>query len=283
MKSGIIKFNLNDRKRVHTGKPRNFDIRKVVSLLNSPEMQEKVRNGDITGYYGHWPRLKFGLNPREGGVLDGKVVNLEPSHKTIHLKAFDDGTIEHEVEFMDNDGGRKAKSLMEKKLGGFSSVFNAVGGGYTFHGFDFVHSPNYSGNRPYVLDDAEDDSDYNPYGVLLLDDMEERDKLAFEREYLLDCIDNLTVANNLLTENNTLLTDSLESLNNQNEDLIQETVDLKIKLENKNKEPVFDAVTLDDAVAEANKFKAGEVMSDETPQELVEDSFETEYIKGMFE
>lgn len=281
IRTGIIKYNLNDRKRTHTGKPRQFDIPKLVSLINSDEIQERVKNGDITGYYGHWPRIKFGMNPREGGVVDGKVVNLEPCHKTIYLKAYDDGTIEHEEEFLDNDPGMKAEKLLEGKMGGFSSAISLVNGMYQFFGFDFVHAPNYSGNRPYALDDA-DAEESNPFGVLILDDIEDADKLIFEREYLLDQIDDLKQANGVLIENNTLLTDSIESLSDQNDWLIQETVDLKLKIEETEKDAVFDSVTLDDAIAEAEKFKTQKILDATEPSNEPKDSPESEYIKTVF-
>lgn len=155
-KSELIRYNINDRGRTHSGIPRKFDVAKIVRVVNSPATQERVKNRDMLGYYGHWPRLKFGMRPSEGGVVNGKQVSIEPALVTTHLKAYDDGTIEHMVEFIDTDAGRLAKTLHGRKVGGFSS---AIDGTQTqFFGFDYVLEPNFSSNRGYemMLDSANE-------------------------------------------------------------------------------------------------------------------------------
>lgn len=157
MQTEIIRYNLTDRGRTYRGKPRDFDIPRIVAAINSGPCQEKVKHRDMLGYYGHWPRVKFGMNPAEGGVVDGKAVRVEPAIVTTYLKALDDGTIEHQEEFLDNDAGKLAWNLYKSKAGGFSSAIDEYKRtGPEFYGFDYVLEPNYSTNRGYdiALDSA---------------------------------------------------------------------------------------------------------------------------------
>ena len=157
MKTGVIKYNVNQRNREHRGVDRNFDTAALAELINGGAVQEQVKNRDLYGYYGHWPRIKFGLNPTEGAIVNGKVVHLEPALVTTYLKAFPDGTIEHEAEFMDNGAGRIAMRLWQNKRGGFSSAIDTRKAGNKlfptgFFGFDYVLEPNYTTNRGFALD-----------------------------------------------------------------------------------------------------------------------------------
>ncbi|WP_211441410.1 hypothetical protein [Collimonas humicola] len=163
MRTGVIQYNLNDRGRELTGKPRHFNIDKVAAFINGARTQERIQKRDMFGYYGHWPRVKFGMMPPEGGIYQGKLVKLEPAISTIHLKAYPDGTIEHEEEFLATDAGRTAQKMFESKKGGFSSALSEVEG--RFFGFDYVNEPNFDDNRGYVLDAASADD-----GGVVLDD-----------------------------------------------------------------------------------------------------------------
>jgi hypothetical protein len=169
MKTGAIRYNVRERGRQHRGQNRNFDTAALAAIVNSPEVQERVKNRDLVGYFGHWPRVMFGMNPGEGGVHDGKQITLEPALITTMLRADDAGNIEHEAEFLDTAPGRTAKRLFSSKTGGFSSAINcreyagrdvAIG----FHGFDYVMEPNFTTNRGYALDGVADAGD------LVLDD-----------------------------------------------------------------------------------------------------------------
>lgn len=33
----------------------------------------------MRGYFGQWPRIKFGMMPAEGGLIDGKSIAVEPA------------------------------------------------------------------------------------------------------------------------------------------------------------------------------------------------------------
>jgi len=152
-KTSVIKYSLAERGRQYRGKDRNFDIPAIVRAINSPACQEKVKNRDMLGYYGHWVRLKYGLNPSEGGLEQGKPAFVEPALVTTLLRAYPDGTVEHQAQFLDNDSGNCALKLYQSHVGGFSSVIgNAYQGNPEFYGFDYVLEPNYTTNRGYTMD-----------------------------------------------------------------------------------------------------------------------------------
>lgn len=162
-KSEIIRYNITDRGRKHIGKPRNFNVAQVVRLINGPQVQEMVNAGDMYGYLGHGVRAEWGMNPSETVLAnDGKgqkYVAIEPAIRTIHITASQDGTIEHQAEFLDNELGRKAWEWYQAKIGGFSSVFTPTPEAPTqFYGFDYVMVPNFATNRGYemVMDDVFD-------------------------------------------------------------------------------------------------------------------------------
>lgn len=173
MRTGPITYNVRERGRQHRGQSRNFDTAALAGIVNGPEVQERVKNRDLVGYFGHWPRVMFGMNPGEGGVHDGKQITLEPALVTTMLRADAAGNIEHEAEFLDTAPGRTAKRLFSSKAGGFSSAINcrehqgrdvAIG----FYGFDYVMEPNFTTNRGYALDGVAADS-----GLVLDDAMRE--------------------------------------------------------------------------------------------------------------
>lgn len=152
MQTDIIKYNLTDRGRKYRGQDRHFNIAAVVAAINGPECQERVRKRDMLGYYGHWPRLRFGMLPAEGGLDGGNPALVEPAIVTTYLKAHDDGTIEHRAEFLGTDSGKVAAKLYEDHVGGFSSAIVDSKANTVFYGFDYVLEPNYSTNRGWQLD-----------------------------------------------------------------------------------------------------------------------------------
>lgn len=148
----IIKFNLKERGRKYRGKERHFNIRAITQAINSPACQERVANRDMLGFLGHWPRVRFGMNPAEGGLAEGRAHAVEPAIVTTLLRAHPDGTIEHQAEFLDTAPGQIASRMYASRVGGFSSAIDPVPP--EFFGFDYVNEPNYSTNRGYVLDDV---------------------------------------------------------------------------------------------------------------------------------
>ena len=152
MDTGIISYNLNNRGRKHRGQERYFNVKALAKAINGPATQERVKHRDMLGYYGHWPRLKFGMIPAEGGIVEGKVQSIEPAIVTTYLNCKPDGTVEHNEEFLDTGPGKIAAKLYENRTGGFSSAIDQVRN--DFFGFDYVLEPNYSTNRGYALDSA---------------------------------------------------------------------------------------------------------------------------------
>ena len=153
METGIIRYNLKNRGRKYVGNDRNFDIEPLMQFINGPQCQESVKNHDMIGFYGHWPRIRYGLRPQEGGPSEkGKAEIVEPAFVTTFLKGYQDGTIEHKARFLDTDAGKLASKLFSERVGGFSSCI--VERTHTFYGFDYVLEPNYTTNRGYVLDNV---------------------------------------------------------------------------------------------------------------------------------
>lgn len=201
MQTPVITYNLRERGRRHRGKERNFNVRALAAYINGPVCQERIRNRDMLGYYGHWPRIKFGLNPAEGGLDCGKPSLVEPAIVTTMLKAHDDGTIEHQAEFLDTDSGKVAAKLYASRTGGFSSAIDNIR--QEFWGFDYVFEPNYTTNRGYTLDDVRD---------MTLDDVEAAiyDEQLRGLHHLLDAVN---------AERN-LANDIIERLRTENEQLL---------------------------------------------------------------
>lgn len=160
METPIIRYNLRERGRQFTGQPRNFNVRAVCDAINSPATQEVVALRTMFGYYGHGPRIRFGLDAVEGGIHAGKYIPVEPAFITTHLKADYDGNVEHRAEFLDTESGRIAEKLWNNKVGGFSSAIDTARP--AFHGLDFVLAPNYAANsyRGVALDDAGEGAGY---------------------------------------------------------------------------------------------------------------------------
>jgi hypothetical protein len=72
MRTGIIKFNVTQRGRKFRGGDRNFDPVALAELVNGGDVQERVKNRDMRGYFGHLVRTKFGMEPPETAFFDSK-------------------------------------------------------------------------------------------------------------------------------------------------------------------------------------------------------------------
>lgn len=207
MQTPIIRYNLKDRGRSHTGQRRNFNIKAICDAINSPACQETVSARGMIGFYGHLPRVRYGMAPVEGGIEGGKYAPVEPAIVTTYLKADYDGNVEHRAEFLDTAAGRLAAKLWEEKVGGFSSAIDQARP--EFFGFDYVAQPNYLNNsfRGVVLDDV---SCANPHGLTYDDiytaEQEERtqaviallDSARMERDRASEAIERLSAENEQL-------------------------------------------------------------------------------------
>jgi hypothetical protein len=170
----IIRYNVHERGRTHRGKDRNFDLRTLAALVNSPAVQERVRNRDMLGYFGHWQRMKFGMTPPETAIVDGKNVNIEPAIVTTYLRADANGNIEHQTEFLETAAGKIAARMHRSKAGGFSSAIHAASRGGVdfatlFGGFDYVMEPNVTTNRGYVFDGVDTPSEGSIFDFVMQD------------------------------------------------------------------------------------------------------------------
>jgi hypothetical protein len=183
-KTKMITYNVHARGRKALGQDRFFDTAALAKLVNGPAVQERVKLGDMLGYYGHWPRVAFGMATRETGLLDGKVIALPTALKTIHLSADNDGNITHQAEFLDNAWGNEAAAHYDSQSGGFSSAIDAKPGSSPsvptdFYGFDYVLEPNYTTNRGHrAMLDAVGAGNLNQEDMLALLDAVSSDSAA---------------------------------------------------------------------------------------------------------
>ncbi|MCM1128964.1 MAG: hypothetical protein NC211_03670 [Alistipes senegalensis] len=200
MQTKVIKYNLKERGREYRGKERHFNIKAICDAINGPECQERVKSRDMLGYYGHWPRVKFGMNPAEGGLEKGRPAIAEPALVTTYLKAYPDGTIEHQAEFLNNDPGNVAAKLYAGRVGGFSSAITQTPP--CFYGFDYVLEPNYSTNRGYTLDDVNsmtpEDIEAAIYGEQMQGVLRLLDSATAERDRANEVIEHLKAENEQL-------------------------------------------------------------------------------------
>lgn len=129
MRTGTIRYNITDRGRKYVGQARQFDVAKVVAIINGGAVQELVNKGDMFGYLGHGVRADFGLLPDESVVTPTKdggtqFTPIDPCCRTVRIKAYPDGTIEHEAEFIDNKLGHTAWEWFQNKIGGFPAYLH---------------------------------------------------------------------------------------------------------------------------------------------------------------
>lgn len=197
LKTEIIKYNLKERGRHFRGCDRNYDIGAIVNAINSPECQERVKNRDMLGYYGHWTRMKFGMVPQEGGLDKGRPAIVEPAIVTTFLKAYPDGTVEHQDEFLETDSGKVAAKLFQSRTGGFSSAIDERRP--TFYGFDYVLEPNYTTNRGWSFDSVSDmsaeDVEAAIYGEQVRGLLSVLDSVSNERDRASETIEYLKAQN----------------------------------------------------------------------------------------
>ena len=236
MHTPLIRYNLTERGRQYRGTERHFDIPAIVDSINGPATQERVKTRGMLGFFGHWPRLKFGLEPAEGGIADGKAQTVEPALVTTHLVASLDGTIEHQAEFLDTTPGRLAARMHASRVGGFSSAIDMAKP--ELYGFDYVNDPNYSTNRGYdlLLDSVT-------AGQLSFDDI-----LQAEQAEQLDAVNQLFAA---MEAQLRLALDSSSRFESENLELL----DLLAKREREIKALQANGTLLDSAAAAARHLE----------------------------
>lgn len=209
METPLIRYNLKDRGRQHTGQPRNFDIKAICDVINSPAVQEIVASRGMTGYYGHAPRIRYGMTPVEGGFENGKYKEVQPAIVTTFLRADYNGNVEHRAEFLDTDAGVLAAKLWAGKVGGFSSAIDQ--GKPDFYGFDYVVQPNFLSNsfRGVAMDDIGGGESLT-YDAVYVAERAEAESAAFIAE-MLDSVGAERAAANAVIERLQLENESLLS------------------------------------------------------------------------
>ena len=124
-KTKRITFNLHERGRQFLGKDRsNVDMNEMIKQINSPQIQEMAKTGTLYGYNGHEIRKRYGMNPPDSVIVDGKVVYLERAFRTLEVYADKEGNVSHVTEFLDNPSGEYARKQYQARVGGFSSAQN---------------------------------------------------------------------------------------------------------------------------------------------------------------
>jgi len=177
----LITYNLTERGRKHRGQDRNFNIPALCASINGEKTQEVVKTRAMIGYYGHLARVLLNFQRVESAVIKGKYTEIEPALVTIYLKAYPDGTIEHQTEFLDTPSGYKASRAHANRIGGFSSHIDPRTNELV--AYDYVLEQNYLHNKGYALDSVNMVlDDVSGYGITLDQvveafETEERDSL----------------------------------------------------------------------------------------------------------
>lgn len=272
-----IKYNLNDRQREHTGQDRsNLDVAAMVKIINSNEVQEMVKKGDLLGFNGHQIRQRFGLMPPETVMVEGKLIRLEPATRTIYIKADPDGTVTHKQEFLDTDAGNHAYRQYSAKIGGFSTACDYITklGKQVcsfFAGFDYVWQANYANNTSYGRFDSlgfDSANPQTPEQVFVLRLLEREIAAQYDsfrsESQIVNVVDQLIQRNVELEQQN--LT-------------IHEAAKKRAELQAKKQQIIFDnsicqTRSFDDALAEANAFFTAKKHTDQAKSNKDDDDEE---------
>lgn len=152
------RFSLVDLYRKHTTQNgRNYLIEAVNQAINNPETQERMRLGELFGYYGHGRREQHysktgSITLPETSVLmvEGKPVIVEnvPSNRTVAISVSPDGIVSHTQEILDTPIGQIVDGMERSMAGGWSwATKGGTQGGKSivreFAGFDYVTTPNF--------------------------------------------------------------------------------------------------------------------------------------------
>lgn len=172
LKTVTDRFSLVEKIRKYTPQnDRNYVVESVRRTFNAPETKERIALGELFGYYGHGRRAMHynktkSLNLPEVSVVmvEGKPVVLEnvPSNRTVDVSIDDNGIVTHTQEILDTDPGRIVQGMEKSGAGGWSWATQGPDGTVSlvnsFHGFDYVTTPNYISldKKSLMLESAED-------------------------------------------------------------------------------------------------------------------------------
>lgn len=161
-------FSLFDEGRTYTGNHRKYLLENAQDVAISAATQERIKLREALGFYGHGRRViagKVHIGEVEAVTLpDGtkSIITNVPSNVTTSLIVESDGMVRHTQEILDTEEGRIVAALNDSKIGGFSWACPGSDGGHSrpsrlsgFAGMDYVHMPNFSSNRGYMLEGVE--------------------------------------------------------------------------------------------------------------------------------
>lgn len=251
-KTKLITFNLKDNGRIFTGQDRsNIDLKAWVDLINSPQSQEMISTGGMFGYYGHQIRQLFGMYPSETEVIGDKILKISPAIRTVELKADQDGTVSHRVEFLETPEGEHAYRQYKAKVGGFSMACdfkNVMGKIFPtlLGGFDYVLQPNYVNNTSHGMFDSA-----NPLAKMI------KQNLELSVTELYDCIHSCNYAQFSTEEAAAQMLEAAQLENKFMEEMAK--IQRREKLQHERQQQILDSalcptVPFGDFLNESNQF-----------------------------
>jgi len=166
-----VKFNIFQTGRDISHKERGYVLDNVREVIDSPQVQERVKKRQLFGYYGHTMRElagKMSLGAKNVLKLSNGqeiVADAVPACVCSELSIDDEGNVTHTQEILKTPEGDTIKALHTSKVGGFSwAASGGAKGKNTFlsdlFGFDYVPNPRNLNNNGFglVLDSDEQDS-----------------------------------------------------------------------------------------------------------------------------
>lgn len=183
------RFSLTELFRKNTYQNgRNYLISAVANILNSPETQERMKLGELYGYYGHGRREhhfnKTGsIRLPETSVImvEGApvVVDNVPSNRTIAISISPDGVVSHTEEILDTPTGQIVNGLEKSNAGGWSwATKGGIQSGKAiireYAGCDYVGIPNFlSLDKMAMMTESPADEQAQICAVLMQNGMSE--------------------------------------------------------------------------------------------------------------
>lgn len=183
LRSVTDRFSLTDLKRKNTYQNgRKYLISAVADILNSPETQERMKLGELYGFYGHGRREAHynrtgSIRLPETSVImvEGApvVVDNVPSNRTIDISVSPDGIVTHTQEILDTPTGNIVDGMERSQAGGWSwATKGGVQAGHAiireYAGMDFVGIPNFiSLDRAALMTESPEDEERQIVSVLV--------------------------------------------------------------------------------------------------------------------
>ncbi|MEB2478219.1 head processing protein [Citrobacter freundii] len=183
------RFSLTELFRKNTYQNgRQYLVSAVSDIFNSPETQERMKLGELYGFYGHGRREahfnKTGsIRLPETSVImvEGApvVVDNVPSNRTLDISVSPDGIVSHTQEILDTPTGQIVNGMEKSQAGGWS--WATKGGTQNgkaiireYAGMDYVGIPNFlSLDRVALMTESAEDEQAQICAVLMENGMTE--------------------------------------------------------------------------------------------------------------